>query len=161
MKKSPYPRIALSIILFTSGFIAHALLFRSKPPRLERSVAVVPSQKAEIHSLNTELAELQTAYASLQTQIGQPAPIKDAHFSEGITISSDSASGVVAMPFSSEHFQDMMNAQVNRQLDIYTARLNLSQFNARNSKRSCSSNSAKWSPKWVDNSYRKAATLLE
>lgn len=69
MKKSPYPRIALSIILFASGFFAHALLFRSKPPNPQNSIAVAPSQKAEIDSLNTELAELQTAYASLQTKI--------------------------------------------------------------------------------------------
>ena len=30
-----------------------------------------------------------------------------------------------AMPFSGEHFADMMKAQVNRRLDIYSARLNL------------------------------------
>ncbi|MBT6381637.1 MAG: hypothetical protein HOA81_15110 [Opitutales bacterium] len=29
------------------------------------------------------------------------------------------------MPFSGEHFADMMKAQVNRRLDIYSARLNL------------------------------------
>jgi len=126
MKKSPYPRIALSIILFASGFLAHALFFKSKPPAPEKSVAAAPSQNAEIDSLNTELAELQTAYASLQTQIEQPVQIEESHFSEGITISSNSASGVVAMPFSDEHFERMMKAQVNGQLDIYAARLNLS-----------------------------------
>ena len=30
------------------------------------------------------------------------------------------------MPFSGEHFTDMVEARVNRQLDIYSARLNLS-----------------------------------
>lgn len=126
MKKSLYPRIAFSIILFASGFLAHGLFFKAKSPTSEKSVAAASSQKAEVDSLNNEIAKLQSEYASLQTQLEQPAMIEEAHLSGSISISSATATSTTAMPFSSGHFQDMMQAQVNRQLDIYTARLNLS-----------------------------------
>lgn len=123
INQSPFPRVAFAIILFASGFFAHELLVPSAnhppPVTAQDSLQTAPN----LDALNNELARLQSEIATLQSQLEEQSIVARIESPKAIETR---AKGVAsAMPFSDERFKEMMRKQVDRQLDIYAARLNL------------------------------------
>lgn len=135
MKRSRLPQVLFAIGLFFAGFLARGLFSTETEP-----ASAEPG--SEQSRLTEELAALQRENAALENQLARNAESEAARLAantappssegsrfpiqrsgSGATISLASAES----PFSSERFQTMMRAQVDRQLDIYSARLNLSE----------------------------------
>lgn len=132
MKRSPLPTVLLAIALFVSGFIVRGLLIEDSISTIQGSDSADADTdlSEQIARLQTEKAELENQLASLKrseaaTTTETKSPAKSFHIKSGGVGTAAIALTSEQDPFSSERFQKMMQAQVDRQLDIYSARLNL------------------------------------
>ncbi len=132
MKSKTLLRYVLAVTLFLAGFFAHSLYLRvvTTPAPVPASIAGKSnSLEHEIRSLNDQLAAAQTENALLQSQLAETPDQQTFEVPEeggAISFTASSASGVAeAIEFNSERMEEMMSRQVDRQLDVYAARLNL------------------------------------
>tara|TARA_B110000483_G_C18202514_1_gene545867 strand:+ start:425 stop:931 length:507 start_codon:yes stop_codon:yes gene_type:complete len=127
MKSQSSFRYLSAIAFFVAGFFAHSLYLRvtESPPLVELPLADnTHDLEQEIRALNYKLAAAPTENAQLSEvqQIHTPEIPEDGR----IGFASGTISGFGgAIEINSEHMEDMMSRQVDNQLDIYAARLNL------------------------------------
>lgn len=127
MKSQNSFRYLSAIAFFVAGFFAHSLYLRvtDSPPLVELPLTDNTRElEQEIRSLNDKLAAAQIENAQL-------SEVQQIHTPEipevgRIGFASGTISGFgEGMEIHSGHIEDMMSRQVDNQLDIYAARLNL------------------------------------
>ncbi len=126
MKPPTISHSLLAIGCFVAGIVAHSLFLTIEP---EDPVDPSPPQsralEQEIRSLTEQLAKAQTENATLQSRLDE-APVFESFALSEEKEEIHRAPSTRAMAFSEGRFEEMMSRQVDQQLDIYTARLNLS-----------------------------------
>lgn len=119
-----------AVLLFVVGFAVHALFFKASPTEMiPASQTDLSSLEERVEELTDQLASLQTENALLKSSLEDKArtqPEVVTLVNEPENTENDSVGTVQAFSFSDERFKDMMTRQVNQQLDVYAARLNLS-----------------------------------
>ena len=130
MKNLRSSHLAFAILLFVCGFIAHALLFNSAEP-LPAAIIKQDSTSPELKALNDEIVRLQSENDDLHSQLEiMPFARPLEERANPIQIHAGTATAVLFIsgesPLNDQRFKDMMRQQVNHQLDIYAARLGLS-----------------------------------
>jgi len=134
MKRSPLLTVLLAIALFVSGFIVRGLFFDDPVASDQRVAESIDNNKRldeEIARLQTEKAQLENQLARLEEAQTEPSAATQAAPKSFRIQSGGAGTAAISLssaesPFSDDRFQKMMQAQVDRQLDIYSARLNLS-----------------------------------
>ncbi len=124
MKSPSATRILSAISFFIAGFIAHSFYLSLSKPDADKPLLPGNALEEEIRSLTEQLAEAQTENATLQSKIDEAPAFESFVLSEEL----EEGEGVMstqAISFTEGRFEDMMERQVDQQLDIYAARLNL------------------------------------
>jgi Spy/CpxP family protein refolding chaperone len=116
----------LAIGCFAAGIVAHSLFLTltHKDP-INRSPQEAKALEQEVRSLTEQLAEAQTENATLQTKLND-APVFESFALSEENEEVHSVGSTRAISIGEGRFEEMMSRQVDQQLDIYTARLNLS-----------------------------------
>lgn len=120
MKSPSATRILSATGFFVAGFIAHSLYLSLSKPDGDKPLSPGNALEEEIRSLTEQLAESQTENATLQSKIDEAPAFESFELEEGEGVMSTQA-----ISFAEGRFEDMMERQVDQQLDIYAARLNL------------------------------------
>jgi len=116
----------LAIGCFAAGIVAHSLFLTltHKDP-INRSPQEAKALEQEVRSLTEQLAEAQTENATLQSKLDD-APVFESFALSEENEEVHSVGSTRAISIGEGRFEEMMSRQVDQQLDIYTARLNLS-----------------------------------
>ncbi len=125
MKSPTVSRLILAIGCFIAGIVAHSLYisFSLEDP-INPSTQQTKALEKEVHSLTEQLAKAQTENASLQSKLDE-APVFESFVLSDEKDEGHSARSTRAISFGEGNFEEMMSRQVDQQLDIYAARLNL------------------------------------
>ncbi len=129
MNPIPKTHYLWAVLLFASGFAIHAVFFGST----SKSSTVVPlpessslDSKDALRDLTERLAAAQTENAKLRAQLEERVANASVATAVAQQPQETPPGAVRAFSFSDQRFEDMMSQQVNRELDVYAARLNLS-----------------------------------
>lgn len=132
MKSRFAARFLLIALVFIAGFAANSII-RSFSLQPSNGLYMQPrEQEQEIARLTNKVAELQIANAKLENELNQqeyaqdevpvePAPQRRSGMTQAIALSE-------GMGISEDRFQDMMKRQVQQQMDIFAARLDLNDY---------------------------------
>lgn len=132
--KNPFAlRSLLIALVFAAGFVSHSI-YRSFSFRPTEDSRISPQQQeGEISKLTNKVAELQIANAELENELSRlnraaPSVVEiesPRRAASGTTQAIALSEGV---GFSQERFREMMKRQVQQQLDIFAARLDLNDY---------------------------------
>lgn len=125
MKPQTNVRALSAILIFIAGIISHHIYLKVTQKSVIDNVPPSSSTlESEVRSLTQSLADAQRENAILLSKIeSRPAGFSIEAIPEESHPQVSLAS--TAIEINGEHFRDMMNRQVDQQMDVYTARLNL------------------------------------
>lgn len=125
MKPSTPSRILSAIGFFAAGIITHTLFLNfTNPEPIAKSSSQTNALEEEVRRLTDRLASIQTENATLQSKLDE-APVFEAFALSDEVGEVPSTQSTRAISFGEGRFEEMMSRQVDQQLDIYAARLDL------------------------------------